>query len=110
MSRFATLDLPGFPYRAFLMAAAALVALAVDFASKEVVVALEPSTLLFHVSERDAYGLGAGAILLAAFGSLLMCVLPLRPIAIGAGAALGGALGNLASRHWWGHRGGSPDF
>jgi hypothetical protein len=110
VSRFATLDLPGFPYRASLMAAAALVALAVDFASKEVAVALEPRTLLFHVSERDVFGLGAGAILLACLSSLLMCVLPLRLIAVGAGVALGGALGNLASRHWWEHRGGSPDF
>jgi hypothetical protein len=110
VSRFATLDLPGFPYRASLMAAAAVVALAVDFASKEIVVALEPRTLLFHVSERDAFGLGASAILLAGLCSLVMCVLPLRLIAIGAGIALGGALGNLASRYWWEHRGGSPDF
>jgi lipoprotein signal peptidase len=110
VTRFATLDLPGFPYRASLMAAAAVVALALDFVSKEIVVALEPGTLLFHVSDRDVFGLGAGAILVAASSSLLVCVLPLRVIAIGAGAALGGALGNLTSRHWWEQRGGSPDF
>ena len=85
-------------------------ALAVDFASKGIAVAVEPQTLLFNVSERDVFGLGAGAIVLAGLGSLLMCVLPLRLIALGAGVALGGALGNLASRHWWEHRGGSPDF
>ena len=110
MSRFATLDLPGFPYRASLMAAAAVMALAVDFVSKEIVVALDLETLLFHVSDRDVFGLGASAILVAAASSLLVCVLPLRVIAVGAGVALGGALGNLTSRHWWEQRGGSPDF
>jgi lipoprotein signal peptidase len=92
------------------MAATAVIALAVDFASKEVAVALDVETLLFHVSDRDVFGLGASAILLAAASSLLVCVLPLRVIALGAGAALGGALGNLTSRHWWEQRGGSPDF
>lgn len=110
VSRFATLDLPGFPYRASLMATAAVVALAVDFVSKEIVVALDLETLLFNVSDRDVFGLGASAILLAAVSSLLVCVLPLRVIALGAGVALGGALGNLTSRHWWDERGGSPDF
>ena len=110
MSRFATLDLPGFPYRAALMGSAAVLALAIDFVSKEIVVALDPHTLLFNVSDRDAFGLGAGAILLAASSSLLVCLLPLRVIAIGGGVALGGALGNLTSRHWWEHHGGSPDF
>ena len=110
MSRFATLDLPGFPSRASLMATAAVMALVVDFVSKEIVVALDPQTLLFHVSDRDVYGLGTGAILVAALSSLLVCVLPLRVIAVGAGVALGGAVGNLTSRHWWGQRGGSPDF
>ncbi len=110
MSRFATLDLPGVPHRVSLMAAAAFVALFVDFVSKELVVALQLETLLYHVSDRDAFGLGTSAILLAGLGSLLMCVLPLRVIALGAGVALGGALGNLTSRHWWGAHGGSPDF
>jgi lipoprotein signal peptidase len=110
VSRFATLDLPGFPYRALIMASAAVLALAIDFVSKEIVVALDLETLLFNVSDRNVFGLGAGAILLAAGSSLLMCVLPLRVIAVGAGAALVGALGNLTSRHWWEQRGGSPDF
>jgi hypothetical protein len=110
VSRFATLDLPGFPYRASLMAAAAVMALAVDFVSKEIVVALDPGTLLFNVSDRDVYGLGTAAILVAASSSLLVCLLPMRVIAIGGGVALGGALGNLTSRHWWEQRGGSPDF
>ena len=92
------------------MAVAALGALAVDFASKKVAVAVDPQTLLFNVSERDVFGLGTGAILLAGLCSVLMCVLPLRLIAVGAGIALGGALGNLASRYWWEHQGGSPDF
>jgi Signal peptidase (SPase) II len=110
MSRLSTLDLPGFPYRASLMAIAAVVALAIDFVSKEIVVALQLNTLLFHVSDRDVFGLGASAILLAASSSLLVCVLPLRVTSLGAGVALGGALGNLTSRHWWDERGGSPDF
>jgi hypothetical protein len=110
VSRFATLDLPGFPYRASLMAAVAVTALAVDFVSKEIVVALDLQTLLFNVSDRNVFGLGASAILVAAASSLLMCVLPLRVVAVGAGVALGGALGNLTSRHWWEQRGGSPDF
>jgi hypothetical protein len=110
VSRLATLDLSGFPYRAYLMASVAVAALAVDFVSKEIVVALDPHTLLFNISDRDAFGLGASAIVIAAASSLLMCVLPLRVIAIGAGVALGGALGNLTSRHWWEQRGGSPDF
>lgn len=110
MSRFATLDLPGFPHRASLMVSAALLALAVDLASKKVVVALEPDTLLFNVSDREAFGLGAGAIVLAGLSSVLLCVLPLRVIALGAGVALGGAVGNLTSRYWWEQRGGTPDF
>jgi lipoprotein signal peptidase len=92
------------------MAVVALGALAVDFASKKVAVAVDPQTLLFNVSDRDVFGLGSGAILLTGLASLLMCLLPLRLIALGAGIALGGALGNLASRYWWEHRGGSPDF
>jgi len=110
MGRLTSLDLPGLPGRAALMALAAAGALAIDFASKQIAVAAEPSTLLFHVSDRDTFGLGTSMILLAAAGSLLACVLPVRVVALGAGAALGGALGNLASRHWWSDLGGSPDF
>ena len=92
------------------MAAAALAAFAVDFVSKEVAVALEPASLLFHVSDRSPFGLGSSLILVAALTSLLACVVPARLVVVGAGVALGGAVGNLVSRHWWGARGGSPDF
>ncbi|HZG35217.1 MAG TPA: signal peptidase II [Gaiellaceae bacterium] len=110
MQRLPTLDLPGVPSRVVLMVLAAALALTVDWTTKHVVVWLEPGTLLFHVSERASSGLGNGLILVAAGGSLLACVLPLRAVAAGAGLALGGALGNLTSRHWWGSLGGSPDF
>ena len=110
MSGPATLELERFPRRALLMAAAALAAFLVDFVSKELAVALEPDTLLFHVSDRDPFGLGAALILVVAAMSLLACVVPSRIVAIGAGAALGGALGNRMSREWWSSHGGSPDF
>jgi hypothetical protein len=92
------------------MASAAVLALAVDFVSKEIVVALQPDTLLFHMSGRQVLGLGDSAIVVAAASSLLACVLPLRAIAVGAGVALGGAVGNLVSRYWWEAHGGAPDF
>jgi hypothetical protein len=92
------------------MAAAALAALAVDFTTKSVAVALEAEPLIFHVSDRAPFGLGGSLILVAASTSLLACVVPARLVAIGAGVALGGALGNLASREWWSERGGSPNF
>ena len=92
------------------MAAAASAAFAADFVTKEVAVALEPRTLLFHESEMAPFGLGMSLILVAAATSVLACVVPARLIAVGAGVALGGALGNLTSRHWWSARGGSPDF
>ena len=110
MSRFATLELERFPSRALVMAMAALAAFAVDFVTKEVAVALEPASLLFNVSDRTPFGLGGTLILVAASTSLLACVVPARIVAVGAGVALGGGLGNLTSRHWWNARGGSPDF
>lgn len=110
MDRFATLELRAYPRRAFVMAAAALAAVLVDFVSKAVAVALQPDTLLFHVSGRTPFGLGASLIVVVAACALLACVLPARVVALGAGVALGGALGNLTSRHWWGMHGGSPDF
>ena len=110
MSRFETLELARFPHRAVVMAAAALVAFAVDFVSKEIAVALEPDSLLFHVSDRDPFGLGAALILVVVSMSLLACVVPARIVALGAGVALGGALGNQMSRYWWSSHGGSPDF
>ena len=110
MTRFETLELERFPRRAFVMAAAALAALLVDFVSKEIAVALEPDSLLFHVSDRDPFGLGAALIFVVATMSLLACVVPARIVVLGAGAALGGAVGNLTSRQWWSARGGSPDF
>ena len=110
MSRLETLALARFPQRALLMAAAAFAAFLVDFVSKELAVALEPDALLFHVSDRDPFGVGAALILVVAAMSLLACVVPSRIVAIGAGAALGGALGNRMSREWWSSHGGSPDF
>ena len=110
MNRVATLELADYPRRAALMAGVALAALVTDFVSKEIAVALEPDALLFHVSERTVFGLGTSLILVAAATSLLACVLPSRVVALGAGVALGGALGNLTSRTWWSAYGGSPDF
>jgi hypothetical protein len=110
MNSFPTLRLIDYPRRAGMMAAVAVGALTVDFASKHLAVALEPHALLFHVSPLAHVGLGEGLILVAVAVSLLACVLPFRLVAIGAGAALGGALGNLVSRHWWEARGGTPDF
>lgn len=110
VSNFATLELERFPARALVMAAAACLAFAVDFLSKEVAVALDPASLLFNVSDRTPFGLGWTLILVAASTSLLACVVPARIVAVGAGVALGGGLGNLTSRHWWNARGGSPDF
>ena len=110
MSRFETLELERFPQRAVVMAVAALVAFAVDFVTKEIAVAVEPDSLLFHVSDLEPFGLGATLIFVAASTSLLACVVPARLVAVGAGVALGGGIGNLTSRHWWSARGGSPDF
>ena len=110
VARFETLELERFPRRALVMAAAALAAFAVDFVSKHVMVSLEPDTLLFHVSDRDPFGVGAALILVVAITSLLASVVPAWAVVLGAGAALGGAVGNLVSREWWSARGGSPDF
>jgi lipoprotein signal peptidase len=92
------------------MAGAALAALVLDFLTKTIAVAAAPRTLLFHVSSLEPFGLGASLILVAAATSLMACVLPTRVVAVGSGVALGGGLGNLASRYWWNDRGGSPDF
>ncbi len=110
MSRFETLELEHFLHRVVVMAAAALAAFAVDFVTKEVAVAVGPESLLFNVSDRAPFGLGASLILVAASTSLVACVVPAKLVAVGAGVALGGGVGNLASRHWWSARGGSPDF
>ena len=110
MNRFATLELERFPSRTLVMAVAAVAAFAVDFVTKEVAVALEPASLLFNVSDRTSFGLGGALILVAATTSVLACVVPARIVAVGAGVALGGGLGNLTSRYWWDARGGSPDF
>jgi hypothetical protein len=108
--RFPTLELDAYRWRVSLMTLAASSALMVDLVSKNVAVAMHPDTLLFNVSDRMPFGLGSEVILVAAASSLLACVLPVRMIAVGAGLALGGSLGNLTSRHWWGDLGGSPDF
>jgi hypothetical protein len=105
-----TLKLERFPHRAFLMASAALAALALDFVTKTIAVGVAPHTLLFNVSNLTPFGLGASLIFVAAATSLMACVLPPRVVAVGAGVALGGSLGNLVSRSWWSERGGSPDF
>ena len=108
-NRLATLELDDFPQRLSVMILAAFCALFVDVVSKTVAVEVWPDALLFNVSDRMPFGLAAG-ILLAAASSVLACVLPVRLVAVGAGLALGGSVGNLASRHWWGELGGSPDF
>jgi hypothetical protein len=110
MTRLATLELDAFPQRVMLMVAASLSALFFDLVSKTIAVAIWPDALLFNVSAAEPFGLGAGLIVVAALSSLLACVLPVRLVAVGAGLALGGSVGNLASRHWWADLGGSPDF
>jgi hypothetical protein len=98
VGRFETLELAGYPRRVLLMAAAALAVLAVDLASKVVAVAVGPHTLLFNVSHRSPLGLGQSAIVVFVAISLAACVIPSRTVALGAGIALGAALGNLTSR------------
>jgi hypothetical protein len=106
MERLAAFELERYPVRVVVMMAAALSALLVDFVSKTIAVAVDPQTLLFNISAQ-AQG---NMIFLLAATSLAACVLPARVVAVGAGVAFGGALGNLTSRHWWGALGGSPDF
>jgi lipoprotein signal peptidase len=110
MNRLATLELDDFPQRVSVMILAAFSVFFVDLVSKTIAVEVAPDDLLFNVSTRSLFGLGAGAIVIAALSSLLACVLPIRLVAVGAGLALGGAVGNLTSRHHWGELGGSPDF
>jgi len=110
VERFETLELAAYPRRVLLMVGATLLVLAIDLASKVVVVAVHPHTLLFNVSQRSPFGLGESLIVVFVAMSLLACVLPSRAVALGAGIALGAALGNLTSRHVWAGRGGSPDF
>ena len=111
MARLPTLALADYPQRATLMAAAAFAALVVDFVSKEIAVALNPDVVLFNWVSAAFFSPDASRIVVAAGSSLLACVLPVRAVAAGAGVALGGALGNLASRaRWWDEYGGTPDF
>jgi signal peptidase II len=110
MGSLATLELGAYRQRVNLMAAAALVAIVVDFFSKTTAIALMPDGLLFNVSTSAPLDLGSSLILVAGLSSLLACVLPTRAVAIGAGVALGGAVGNLTSRYLWADQGGSPDF
>src|SRR5215210_6775017 len=91
MDRLATLELDAFPRRVTLMAVAAFAVLLVDVITKTVVVELDPNGLLFHVSGREPFGLGASLILVAAAGSVLACVLPVSAVAVAAGLAFGGA-------------------
>jgi signal peptidase (SPase) II len=109
MNAFATLDLDAYWRRVALMTTAMLLAFGIDFAAKTVAVALDPQTLLFNISSNALLGVHASLVLVVA-GSLAACVLPTRVVAIGAGVALGGALGNVASRELWAEQGGSPDF
>jgi len=110
VGRLATLELDRYPRRALVMAAAAVAALTFDVATKAVAVAIEPETLIFNPVHRSFAGLETGLIAVVAACSLLACVLPARVVALGAGAAFGGAVGNLASRHVWEASGGTPDF
>jgi hypothetical protein len=110
MNRVPTLQLLHYPRRVALMVAAAGAAAIVDFVSKEIVVAVEPDALLFNVLGTFTTA-PASLVLVPAACSFLACVLPARTVALGAGLALGGALGNLASRpRWWDSHGGTPDF
>jgi lipoprotein signal peptidase len=109
VNRFATFELHRFRRRVTLMLVVAASAIVVDLVTKTAAVELWPSTLLFNVSDRMPYGL-AGGLAIAAATSVLMCVLPVRLVAVGAGLALGGSLANVASRQWWGELGGTPDF
>jgi lipoprotein signal peptidase len=105
-----TLELRTYHRRAALMLLAASAAVAVDFWTKHLAVALAPDALRFHISPLAHVGLGELLILVLVATSLVACVLPFRLVAVGAGVALGGALGNLLSRRWWEAYGGSPDF
>ena len=109
MNRFPTLRLDRFRWRVSLMVLVACSAFLVDLVSKTVAVELSPDALLFNVSDRMPFGFAAGLVIVVGT-SLLMCVLPVRLVAVGAGLALGGSLGNISSRHWWSELGGSPDF
>jgi hypothetical protein len=92
------------------MAGATGLAALIDFLSKELAVAVEPDALLFNVLGTFTSA-PASLVLVPAACSFLACVLPARAAAVGAGLALGGALGNLASRpRWWDTHGGTPDF
>lgn len=110
MTRLPTLELHALPRRIGLMAVTALTVVFVDLLSKAVVVEFEPDALLFNASDRTRFGLGTGLIAVAAASSVLACVIPHRFVAVGAGLALGGSLGNLSSRQLWSALGGSPDF
>jgi hypothetical protein len=110
VSRLASLELDRYGRRAAAMGVAASAALGLDLATKAVAVSLDPRTLVFNDAHRSFAGLENGLIAVVAACSLLACVLPARIVAIGAGAALGGAVGNLASRGWWESSGGTPDF
>jgi lipoprotein signal peptidase len=110
VERFGTFNLASYPHRAFVMLAAMALVFCVDFAAKSVAIGVSPSTLLFHTSTHAAFGQTGRALLVLAWCSLLACVLPSTVIAVGAGVALGGAVGNLASRYLWARQGGSPDF
>ena len=104
-------ELKRFGARVSLMLAAAGAAAIVDFASKEIVVATVPSSVFFNPFQDP--GWASERVLFAAVVacSFLACVFPARLAAVGAGAAFGGAVGNLASRvQWWPEFGGTPDF
>jgi hypothetical protein len=109
VDRLATLRLDLFRWRVTLMVLVACCAFLVDLVSKTVAVEMRPDALLFNVSDRMPFGF-AGGLAIVVGSSLLMCVLPVRLVAVGAGLALGGSLGNIGSRHWWSELGGSPDF
>ena len=104
-------ELGRFRARASLMLFAAAAAAIVDFATKEIAVAAAPQSVLFNPFQ-DPILAGERVLFTAVVAcSFLACVFPARLVAIGAGAAFGGAIGNLASRiRWWPEFGGTSDF
>ena len=104
-------ELERFRARASLMLLAAGGAALIDFASKEIAVAVAPAAVYFNPFQ-DPIWAGERVLFAAVVAcSFLACVFPARLVAVGAGAAFGGAVGNLASRiRWWPEFGGTPDF
>ena len=82
----------------------------VDLVSKTVAVELWPDALLFNVSDRMPFGLAAGLVHRGVRARCSRACCRSGSSRSAPGLALGGSLGNLGSRHWWGELGGTPDF